>query len=88
MLTEIGRVDDAVRTIAAAAQEQAASSLEISDLAAAASRDMGDVAREIAKIADSAEETDNAMRKVSAEAGDLAALSANLEEVIADFRIA
>ncbi|MDR3254820.1 MAG: methyl-accepting chemotaxis protein [Synergistaceae bacterium] len=86
-LHEVNRLNDAIQTIASVAEEQVASGNEISAMATNASRDMDNVANEIAEVVNLSEETSEAIRVVNSEAEDLSALSRELEKVIADFRI-
>jgi methyl-accepting chemotaxis protein len=86
--SEIDRVNEAVQTIAAAAEEQAASSNEITEFSGRARDSIGDVAREISTVAKATEETQEAIRKVTLEATNLSAISADLENLLARFTIA
>jgi methyl-accepting chemotaxis protein len=85
---EIDKVNDAVQTIAAAAQEQAASSNEIAESSGQAKDSIGNVAREISSVARATEVTQEAIRKVTEEAGNLSSISSDLEGLLARFTIA
>ena len=83
----IDRVNEAVQTIAAAAQEQAASSNEIANSSGQAKDSISDVAREISSVTRAASETQEAIQKVTIEAENLSAISADLEQLLSRFTI-
>ena len=84
---EIDRVNEAVQTIAAAAEEQAASSSEIAQSSGRAKDSIGNVAREISSVALSASATQEAIQRVTVEAGHLSSISADLERLLSRFTI-
>ncbi|MDR1733018.1 MAG: methyl-accepting chemotaxis protein [Synergistaceae bacterium] len=84
-LTEIDKVNEAVQTIAAAAEEQAASSNEIAESSRQAQNSIGNVSNEISAISQSAGYTQEAIRKVAEEAENVAAISERLEEMMERF---
>ena len=84
---EIGKVNDAVQTIAAAAEQQAASSNEIAESSGQAKDSIGNVAREISSVARAASVTQEAIQRVTVEASNLSAISSELENLLARFTI-
>ncbi|MDR1377249.1 MAG: methyl-accepting chemotaxis protein [Synergistaceae bacterium] len=86
-LGEIDRVNDAVQTIAAAAEEQAASSNEIAESSNQARDSIANVAQEISAIAQATAQTREAIQKVSQEATALSSISSDLENLISRFVI-
>jgi methyl-accepting chemotaxis protein len=85
--SEIDRVNEAEQTIAAAAEEQAAPSNEIAESSERAKDSIGDVAREISSVARASSVTQEAIEKVTAEAGRLSSISSDLERLLARFSI-
>jgi methyl-accepting chemotaxis protein len=86
-LSEIGKVDEAVQSIAAAAEEQAASSNEIAESSSRAKDSIDNVAREISAITGATLGTQEAIKKVTLEAGNISGISDKLENLIASFTI-
>jgi methyl-accepting chemotaxis protein len=86
-LGEIDRVNDAVQTIAAAAEEQAASSNEIADSSSHARDSIANVTQEISAIAQSTAKTQEAIQKVAQESTTLSSISSDLENLISRFVI-
>ena len=86
-LGQIERVNDAMQTIAAAAQEQAASSNEISDSMGNVSDATHEVAREISLIDQSTRHTVDVIEKLSSESGNLKNVADNLQELIDRFSL-
>ena len=86
-LVEIDRVNDAVQTIAAAAEEQAASSNEISDSAEHVRESVNEVAREISVVSRTANETVSVINEVASESGHLAEIANELEEIMNRFKL-
>jgi methyl-accepting chemotaxis protein len=84
-LIEIDKVDEVVQTIAAAAEEQAASSNEISESSNHAKDSIVNVASEISTITQATAETQEAIQKVAEEATNLSSISANLENLVSRF---
>jgi methyl-accepting chemotaxis protein len=86
-LKQIGKVNDSMQTIAAAAQEQAASSNEISESAVQAQGNIENVASEISAITKATGETQGAIERVASEAASLSSISSELEGLVAKFTI-
>ncbi|MDR2179215.1 MAG: methyl-accepting chemotaxis protein [Synergistaceae bacterium] len=84
-LGEIDKVNEAVQTIAAAAEEQAASSNEIAESSSHARNSIANVAQEISSISHATAETQGAIRKVAQEATTLSSISSDLENLISRF---
>jgi methyl-accepting chemotaxis protein len=86
-LGEIDKVNDAVQTIAAAAQQQAASSNEVAESSKQARDSIANVAQEISSITHATAETQEAILKVAQEATTLSSISSDLESLISHFVI-
>jgi methyl-accepting chemotaxis protein len=86
-LNEIDKVNEAVQTIAAAAQEQAASSNEIAESSSQAKDSIANVAEETSSITHATAETQEAILKVAQEAATLSSISSDLENIISRFVI-
>ncbi|MEV6929127.1 methyl-accepting chemotaxis protein [Dactylosporangium sp. NPDC051485] len=84
----IGRIAESQRAIAAAVAEQGGVRDRISGDAARASDGTDDVTARIATVRRSSDETTAAAEETRAAAGDLAAMSAGLREVVGTFRLA
>jgi methyl-accepting chemotaxis protein len=82
----VEKVNEAVESIAAAAQEQAASNQEISDSTEQIRADIGEVTQEILAVTNSTKETARAVMKISDEAANLSSLSEELEGILANFK--
>ena len=86
-LTEIDKMNDAVQTIAAAAEEQAASSNEISDSADHVRDSVSEVAREISVVSRTASETVAVINEVTAESSHLTEIANELETIMSRFKL-
>lgn len=86
-LTEIDKMNDAVQTIAAAAEEQAASSNEISNSADHVRESVSEVASEISIVSRTANETVAVINEVTSESAHLAEIANDLEVIMSKFKL-
>jgi methyl-accepting chemotaxis protein len=86
-LVEVGRVNESVQAIAAAAQEQAASSNEISESANLIHSSIGNLTNEISAVGRAAAETLEVVENVAAESKKLSEIAADTETLINNFKV-
>jgi methyl-accepting chemotaxis protein len=86
-LVETDKVNEAVQAIAAAAEEQAASSNEIVESSNCARDSIAHVAQEISAITQATAETQKAVQKVAQEATILSSISTDLADLTSRFNI-
>jgi methyl-accepting chemotaxis protein len=86
-LLEIGKVNDSVQAIAAAAEQQAASSNEISEAANLTRDSIGNLASEISAVGKAAAETLAVVENVSMESGNLSEVASDIETMINNFKV-
>jgi methyl-accepting chemotaxis protein len=86
-LVEIGKVNESVQTIAAAAQEQAASSNEISEAANLTRNSISDLTNEISAVGKAAAETLAVVESVSLESSNLSDVAVDIETMINSFKV-
>lgn len=84
-VAEIGKVAEAVQSIAAVSQEQAASSEEMTSAIQNVTESTTDVVHSVGSIQSASEETAKAAEAIATEAQEMAAASENLQSLVARF---
>ncbi|MDR1514657.1 MAG: methyl-accepting chemotaxis protein [Synergistaceae bacterium] len=86
-LIEIGRVNDSVQAIAAAAEQQSASSNEISESANLIHGSVSNLTNEISAVGKAAAETLEVVESVAAESRNLSDIATDTETLINNFKV-
>jgi methyl-accepting chemotaxis protein len=86
-LVQIGKVNDSVQAIAAAAQQQAASSNEISESASLIQASIGNLTSDISAVGSSTAETAGVVESVARESQNLSDMAADIEALINNFKV-
>ena len=86
-LVQIGRVNDSVQAIAAAAQQQSASSNEISESASLIQGSISNLTNEISAVGKSVTETAGVVEDVARESQNLSNLASEIEALINNFKV-
>jgi methyl-accepting chemotaxis protein len=83
----IGRMNDAVQTIAATAEEQAASSSEVLESTNSVKEYVADIVREMTSVDESTKTVSDTIHHISDEADNLYELAEDLAKIMADFKV-